>query len=1073
MGTVTQVSAAVYSAMVKQAKKNGRESSIFVASLEDINKALQKKKEPTPDQVKAALPKQYADLWEAFAHAGERLPPHKPGLDAKLEIEPGKEAPWGPLYQMSRDELLVLRKTLTELVEKGFIRTSSSPAGAPVLFARKPGGGLRFCVDYRALNAVLKRDRYPIPLIQETLRVIAGAKWLTKLDVRAAFHRIRIEEGSEWKTAFRTRYGSYEWMVMPFGLANGPSIFQRYINHVLREFLDDFASAYIDDIIIYSKGTRTDHQAKVRKVLQKLKEAELRLDLDKCEFEVKRVKYLGMIVTAGEGVSMDPEKTEAIREWKPPTTVKGVRGFLGFANYYRDFIRDFSTLAAPLVKLTKKDEPFVWSSEVEESFQTLKAAFQDDKMLGNWDSEEQTWLETDASGVGIGAVLSQGPESKKRPIAFFSRKMNAAEQNYGIHDKELLAVIEATRKWRGEVRSLKEFTLIVDHKNLEYFRTKRILSERQVRWMQHMEELPPFTTIHRPGRLAVVPDALSRKDEFDDLKEREQSRTQRLWKEEWELKPEVWIQVQDSRGPFETDSDLKELWQQALQDDEDYEKIAQHVQNRQQFPASLVPPRSAQVAECEIQGGVVKHRHAIWVPNCEQLRGILLQKHHNDPISGHGGRDATAAALRRQFFWPGLDNDVKRLVRNCDWCGRTKPWREKLHGLLKPLPIPNQPWQGISMDFMTHLPGETENLLVVTCRLTGNVILVPLVDIETETVIKAVITHVYAHHGTPRWIVSDRGQQWVSEMWKRLCEVLGIERKLSTAYHPQTDGGTERANQEVLFYLRTRIAMDQEDWPEWIPLAQLSLNNRPQPRRHGVSPFFLTHGYNIVPVQIEGIDKSAEGSRMAKAEEVVVKLGELNEWAQVVAADMQQNMEVQANRHRSPAPIFKPGDSAWLKMKNMQMGRPSKKLDWLNAKYKVVRQVSPLTYELDVPGKIHKVFHVDLLRPAAKDPWPGQNREAEVAVKPIISEEGHELWEVDEILCAVGTGSARKVWVKWTGFGKPTAEPIDVILETNLQAMDRWEAKWGPIMENDGPKETYLTKSGNLRAKWARLPDAT
>ncbi|KAL2892023.1 retrovirus polyprotein [Ceratocystis lukuohia] len=184
----------------------------------------------------------------------------------------------------------------------------------------------------------------------------------------------------------------------------------------------------------------------------------------------------------------------------------------------------------------------------------------------------------------------------------------------------------------------------------------------------------------------------------------------------------------------------------------------------------------------------------------------------------------------------------------------------------------------------------------------------PLADIETETVIKIVITHVYAHHGTPTWIVSDRGQQWVSEMWKRLCEVLGIERKLSTAYHPQTDGGTERANQEVLFYLRTRIAMDQEDWPEWIPLAQLSLNNRPQPRRHGVSPFFLVHGYNIVPVQTEGMDKSAEGGRMAKVEEVVIKLGELNEWAQVVAAEIQQNMEVQANRHRSPAPIFKPGD---------------------------------------------------------------------------------------------------------------------------------------------------------------------
>lgn len=295
--------------------KKKHDVRIFAASLRDIDKALEVKRYSNP---KVKLPQQYHTWLEVFEQKkADTLPPHRgPHVDHKIDLmerdEKGRtpEPPWGPLYNMSREELLVLRKTLRELLDKQFIRVSSSPAAAPVLFAKKPGGGLRFCCDYRALNAISKKDRYPLPLINETLERIGKARWFTKLDVIAAFHKIRIAKGQEWLTAFRTRFGLFEWLITPFGLANAPSTFQRYVNWILQEFLDEFVSAYLDDILVFSSGSLQDHRNKVSKVLQRLKDASLQLDIDKCEFE----KYLGFIVEAGRGVRMDPAKASAIKD---------------------------------------------------------------------------------------------------------------------------------------------------------------------------------------------------------------------------------------------------------------------------------------------------------------------------------------------------------------------------------------------------------------------------------------------------------------------------------------------------------------------------------------------------------------------------------------------------------------------------------------------------------------------------------------------------------------------------------------------------------------------------------------
>jgi hypothetical protein len=487
---------------------------VFTASLLDINKALQPRKYTNAkDKLPLWIPERLHALFDR--KEADKLPHRRPGIDHKITLEgpDGKpvEAPWGPLYNMSREELLVLRKTLTELLSKGFIRVSNSPAAAPVLFVKKPGGGLRFCCDYRALNRITRKDRYPLPLIQETLNRISKAKWFTKLDVVAAFYKIRIEEGDEWKTAFRTRFGLFEWLVTPFGLANAPSTFQRYINWVLQEYLDEFVSAYIDDILIFTEGSKEEHRKQVNQVLEKLNQAGLQIDIDKCEFETRSTKYLGFIIEAGEGLRMDPVKIEAIEKWESPSSAKETLSFLGFANFYRRFIRDFSKVALPMYALTKKNVEFRWNPEAEASFQKLKHAFITAPILLQFDADRETVVETDSSGYCNGGVMLQyDKDGVLRPCAYFSRKCSPAESNYEIYDKEMLAIINALQEWDAELRSVARFTIVTDHKALEYFTTVRKLSERQMRWSLVLSRFN-FTITYRPGKQNVLADALSRR----------------------------------------------------------------------------------------------------------------------------------------------------------------------------------------------------------------------------------------------------------------------------------------------------------------------------------------------------------------------------------------------------------------------------------------------------------------------------------------------------------------------------------------------------------------------------------
>jgi hypothetical protein len=514
--SISMIGAAGYTIAARQ-----KHSISFVATIRDLfpeddddNDNVPGDSKQDMEQLRKLVPPEYHDHLLLFTKKeADKLPPHR-YIDHEIPLEEGAKPSFGPLYSMSASELKEVRAWLKEHLSKGFIRASQSSAASPILFVKKKDGSLRLCVDYRALNAITKKNGYPLPLIEETLRQVAGARYFTRLDLRSAFNLIRIKAGDEWKTAFRTRYGLFEFLVMPFGLTNAPASCQQFVNDTLREYLDIFCAVYIDDILIYSKS-RKEHKEHVRKILAKLEEAGLYVKAEKCEFSVSQTSFLGFIVGA-DGISMDPAKIQATREWEAPKNVRDVQCFLGFANFYRRFIHKYSQKCELLYSLTRKDNAFSWTPEHTRIFDTLKEAFCTAPILRHFNPALETLVESDASDFAAAGVLSQRfPEPDGsvvlHPVAYYSRKLTPAECNYGIGDKELLAIVVACEEWRPHLIGTKDPILVLtDHNNLQGFLTKKLLNRRQARWALKLSEYN-FKIVYRPGPKNAKADALTRR----------------------------------------------------------------------------------------------------------------------------------------------------------------------------------------------------------------------------------------------------------------------------------------------------------------------------------------------------------------------------------------------------------------------------------------------------------------------------------------------------------------------------------------------------------------------------------
>ena len=894
---------------------------------------------------------------------------------------------------------------LKENIKKEFIRPSSSPAGSPILFVKKSDGTLRLCVDYRGLNKITIKNRYPLPLIQESLDRLKEATFFSKIDLRAAYNLIRIAKGEEWKTAFRTRYGLFEYLVMPFGLTNAPASFQHLINDVLRDLLDNTVIVYLDDILIFSKS-REEHINHVNQVLQRLNSNQLWAKAEKCSFFQSQVDFLGYIVS-NKGIQMDHKKIDTITKWPTPRSVHDIQVFLGFANFYRRFIRSYSKITAPLTRLLKKEIKFEWKDAQDQAFKELCNAFTTAPILQHFKPGQPLLIETDASDFAIAGVLSH-PDSNKRlhPIAFYSRKLQPAELNYDIYDKEMLAIVEAFKIWRHYLEGEKEITVYSDHKNLQYWQTTKVLNRRQARWSEILAHFD-FSIAYRPGLAMGKPDALTRRQDLQGGSKASDAPPRQIFQSSHTAdinNTATTATIAALIAPStDSDSPLTSNIIQRIHSLQPEDPILQGLLPFLQNPRlPRTPAQDTRLNAFSLHDGLIHHANLLYVPDNHQLKLDILQQVHNTPLSGHLGQAKTHDLLARHFYFPQLRKFVIKYVSGCHTCSRNKTPRHQPYGPLQPLPIPSRPWSSISTDAIIKLPSSNgfNGIMVFVDRFTKQAHFCPYKEEGFDALHLANMfeQHIIRLHGIPTDIVSDRGSVYNNRFWRAVLSGLGCTPNFSTAFHPQSDGQTESVNRRLEQYLRTFCNFDQANWASLLHLAEFCYNNSVHAST-GFTPFQANYGFHpLDPSSIIPVNSNvpAADAHLHSLHDIHTKLHNNLTKAQTSQAKF-YNKHVKDIIDNNGQPRFKIGDQVFLNRKNIQSARPALKLDQrMLGPFPITSTTpSPLAFRLDLPPSmaVHPVFHVSLLKPV----HPGQPEQYQDP-PPLIKVNGQEEFIIERVL---------------------------------------------------------------------------
>jgi hypothetical protein len=703
---------------------------------------------------------------------------------------------------------------------------------------------------------------------------------------------------------------------MFFGFCNGPPTFQTFMNSIFADMIAErWLKIYIDDLGIHTKGDLTLHHERTRRVLLRLREHGLALKLSKSIFDAPRMDFLGMIIGQGK-IEMDPSKLTAIRDWKPPASVKGIRSFLGFANFYRKFILNFSNVVAPLNLLTRKDQPWLWTPLQQRAFESLKTTFSSAPVLSIPDTTRPFSIMTDTSLLAEGAILLQeDTNTDLHPCAYFSKTFIAAERNYDIYDWELLAVILSLTEWKQYLQGTTHpVTIITDHKNLSYIKDPRKLSRRQARWALFLQDFDIVWKV-LPGTKMAPADTLSRRDYVNTSLDNADTSIvpSPAIINALDLSLVRYIQSSSASDPL----------------------VLRAIQNLSQETPLF--PHSA-LADWTFDNGNLYYKHHLYVP--PSARSQILHSIHSSPLSGHLGRFHTKAIVERDFWWPGLSTFVTSFVTGCAVCQQNKV---RTHPVTPPLnPIKSTttlPFKQLSMDLVTDLPlscGHDSLMVMVDHGLTKGVILVPCSKtIDANGIAQLFFEFVFKRFGLHDTLISDRGPQFASAFARELARILHYDVRLSTTYHPQTDGQTERANQEIETYLRIFCANKPHDWSKFLTSAEFVHNSVPHSSTK-VSPFSLILGYEpraypplgktFLPA-LEGCLSSLEAARK-----------------EALAAH-ESARRIMTERSSRKFSSWKVGNKVWLEATNLRIPYPSRKLaPKRHGPFEIAQVLSPLVY---------------------------------------------------------------------------------------------------------------------------------
>jgi hypothetical protein len=980
------------------------------------------------DQDMVTLVNRYNEIFREDLPAG--LPMSRP-IEHRITLVEGSQPVYQKQYRLSYRDQAEIDRQVEEHLAAGRIRRSTSPFNAPSLLVGKPDGSKRMCQDERGLNRITVKNRITMPQPQNLFDRLKGCGFFTKLDLKQGFNQIRIVEVDVHKTGFSCSSGHYEWLVMPFGLCNAPATFQSLMQYILAEKLNKFVVVFIDDILIFSRS-KEEHLMHVEWVLQQLKKWKLYAAAKKYVWMKPSVEFLGHVVSA-DGVQVMQKKIKAIIEWPELTNRKEVKSFLGLAGYYRRFVKDFSSITAPLTELTKEKTPWRWGKEEREAFVTLKQVMSQTPLLIHPDLDLPFTVTTDASGYAVGAVLSQDVGHGQQPVAYFSHKMTQAERRYPVHEQELLAIILALEEWRCYLHGASHpITVVTDHQSLKYLNSQPHLSNRQARWVEYLQQFDLIIQ-YREGKDNAVADALSRRGDHRREAEAEDKKEKT---DHVSTSPRVSYRLA-------TISRIDDGDPQLISD------LIEGTKNDIELQHILASPEKYGYSMSH--GGILRNPQGlIVVPNNRELRTKILKEIHDAPTGGHRGVEKTINKLSRLFWWSGMKDEVSEYISSCMACQSNKSSNKATAGLLHPLPIPSHAWESISMDFVGPLPATSrghDNVLVVVDRLSKMVHIIPCrITVTAPQVASLVWREVVRHHGIPSSIISDRDPKFLSHFWTELWRLCGTELNKSTAYHPQSDGQTERMNRIIEEILRCYVKDMGDDWDQHLTAVEIAINTTKQSST-GYTPFYLNYGREM-KLPLDHAISIIKSSNNPSAAESINSMNNDIECAKRNIEKAQQRQSYYSDQHRRLADEYKVGDRVMLTTENLtQYGGK------LTSKYIgpfTVIDVSPdKTITLDLPAAMkakHNKFNISKVKPyhPSKLEFPGRQQ---LDRPPPLIVDDQEEYEIESI---VGKREVRvdrgkydiEYLVKWYGYPhtESTWESQDK-LEHARAAIDDFESQ--------------------------------
>lgn len=823
-------------------------------------------------------------------------------------------------YRVAPKEREAIQDQVAKMLKDDVIQPSRSPWASPVVLVKKKDGTLRFCVDYRKLNQVTKKDVYPLPRIDDSLDRLRNARYFSSMDLKSGYWQIEVDERDREKTAFVTPDGLYEFKVLPFGLCSAPATFQRLMDTVLSGLKWKTCLVYLDDVIVFST-TFEQHLERLKVVLQAIRSAGLTLKPEKCHFCFEELQFLGHVVSHA-GVRPDPEKTAAVARFPVPTDKKAVRRFLGLCAYYRRFIADFARIASPLTRLTRDDVAFVWNDEQERAFNDLRRRLQTPPVLAHFDDAAPTMLHTDASNVGLGAVLVQWQDNAERVIAYASRTLTRAEANYSTTEKECLAVIWATLKFRPYLYG-RPFKVISDHHSLCWLTSLKDPTGRLARWSLRLQEFD-VTIVHKSGKRHTDADCLSRspvepatlaaEDETAFLGVLDTSAFAQQQRDD----PELLGLINFLDGRTQT---APKIFARALS--------SFCLRNKVLYKKNFSPSGSI---------------YLLVVPGA--LRREVLEACHSEVTSGHLGYTRTLNRVRQRYYWPGLPAAVKHYVQTCLDCQRRKSPPAKPAGLLQPVQVPQTPFDQIGMDLLGPLPTSAAGnrwVIVATDYLTRYAETKAIPRGTAAEVAQFFIENVVLRHGAPAVVITDRGTAFTAALLHHILTLSGTAHRKTTAYHPQTNGLTERLNKTIEDMLSMYVDIEHKNWDDILPYITFAYNTARQETTR-MTPFRLVHGREV-RTMLDAMLPHEPDEIGTDADEFTQRAEEARQLARV-RIHQQQDYDARRYNLRHRLVSYEVGDKVWVWTPVRRRGLSEKLLRRYFGPYRVLRRISDLTYEV-------------------------------------------------------------------------------------------------------------------------------